>query len=103
MDIVTLYGDEEYTGYLETLADRNHIREFDDFRQDVFLEITECDYRTMGEYKRAARRVATRHYRDKSNYDDISYYAYIDDEDNRETEEETMSRLVYQGRAVKVG
>ena len=101
MEIVALYEDEKFNTLLEMIAEKNRIIDFDDFRQDVFLEILERKCTTRDEYRRAARRVGMRYYR-ASKYDDIMGYAREDDNGDFETEDEVMSRLIYEGRAVKV-
>ena len=101
MTVEQLAYDDKFETLLEMIASERKIYSFDDFRQDVFLEILDCGYKTAQEYKRAARRVAHRHVREQHS-DDIERYALMDDEGNTETHEETMSRLIYEGRAVKV-
>ena len=101
MEIVELYEDDRFNTFLEMVAEKNKIREFDDFKQDVFLDIIERGYTTPAECKRAARKIGMRYYR-AAKYDDIMYYAREDDNGDLETPEEAMSRLIYEGRAVKV-
>ena len=60
MNIEELYTDDEFDDYLVFLAGKNYI-EFDDFKQDVFLEMIDGERcSTIADAKRIARRVKER-------------------------------------------
>lgn len=101
MNITELYNDENFNDVLVHLSNLKRIKEFDDFKQDVFLEILNREYKTLKACKAAANRVA---YKYGSDYEDadIDDYSYIDDTGNIETSDDTMSRMIYHGRAEKV-
>lgn len=101
MTVEELAYDDRFESLLEKIASEKRIRDFDDFRQDVFLEILNDGCSTDQEYKRAARRVAHRYAR-RCLDADIMAFALEDEDGNTETEEEVMSRLVHSGQAWKV-
>ena len=102
MNITELYCNDSFDNLLVIIANQRRIKDFDDFRQDVFLEIIESNYSTMQECKRAARRVGQR-YAAGGNYFDISDISLTDESGVIESEDETMSRLIYEGKARQVG
>lgn len=54
-----LYLDEEFDDYLLVLA-RKNLLEFDDFKQDVFIELTNAENRSLPECKRLSVNLANR-------------------------------------------
>ena len=96
-DITDLYEDDGFNNLLVMMANKKQIKDFDDFRQDVFLEILDCDYSDMEHFKRAANRVSQR-YGDRTQCIDIMGFSCEDDNGNPETDNEIMDRLVYSGR-----
>ncbi len=100
MNIEQLYEDEAFNNLLVIMSNEKRIVDFDDFRQDVFLEIIDSKAKNMKAYKRAAWRVADRErYKMKiaSSYD-IESLSYINENGEPETHDETMARLVYHGK-----
>lgn len=95
-DITDLYEDDSFNNLLVMIANQRKIVDFDDYRQDVFLEILDCDYSDMQHFKRAARRVAQRYINNRDI--DIQSYGNEDDNGMPETDNEIMDRLVYSGR-----
>jgi hypothetical protein len=93
VDIAELYDDDGFNNLLVMIASQRRITEFDDYRQDVFLEIVNCGYRHMRGFKQAARRVAQRH----RNYYDVDIFAFAADGEF-ESSDEIMGRLVFHGR-----
>lgn len=102
MTVDELAYDERFDNLLEMIANQRRIIDFDDYRQDVFLEILDTGAEDGREFKRAARRVADRYRRARVDAD-IEAYALVDEDGQSETAEEAMSRMVYDGGAVKVG
>ena len=98
MDIVNLYSDEKFNNLLDMIAAKNKIKDFDDFRQDVFLEILDTDCKTEKSCLSAARRVGMRYYR-SAFQEDVYNYGIKEDGEYSESEDEIMSRLVYHKRA----
>ena len=101
MQVEALYEDDKFNDLLVNYANRRSIYEFDDYKQDVFLAILEEGAGTRKECQRIADKVAKRYSRTDTGAD-IESMAYTDDEGNTETHEETMSRLIHEGRAVKI-
>jgi len=101
MTITELYGDDRFNNLLVSLANKKRISDFDDFRQDVFLEIIDTNSKNDKSFKSAANRVADRYYRSQIE-DDAMMYAYTDDNGSMESEEEVLSRLVFDGKARKL-
>lgn len=97
-NITELYYNDQFNNLLILMANRKKIYSFDDFRQDVFLEIVDHDYKTMKECKRAANRVAQR-YGDTDSDIDIMSLAYEDENGQIENSDEVMGRLVYHNKA----
>ena len=57
--IEALYTNEEYDNFLIDLARKRRLREFDDFKQEVFLNIAELsDSISMSDAKKLADRLA---------------------------------------------
>ena len=102
MQIETLYEDDSFNDLLVNYATNRGIYAFDDYKQDVFLAIIEDGVQTRSQCTRIADKIAKRYSRTDSG-DDIMHYAYSDDEGNTESDDEIMSRLVYEGKARKVG
>lgn len=98
MNIETLYENEQFNNLLFKIASDYKIYEVDNYKQDVFLEILNKNYKTMKEFKRAAITVEQRYYRAKKEAD-IMDYAYIDDSGQYESADEVMGRLVYDKKA----
>ena len=98
MDIIKLYSDERFNNLIDKLASKKKIKEFDDFRQDVFLEIMESGAETREKCIGCANKVASQYYRSAFE-EDIYNYGINENGEYRETEEEIMSRMVYHGRA----
>ena len=98
MNIETLYENEAFNNLLVKIASDNKIYEFDDYKQDVFLEIIDKNCKTLKDFKRAANRVGLRYYRLKKESDIINY-AYMDDNGQLESADEVMGRLVYDQKA----
>ena len=97
MDIVELYENEQFNNLLGVIAERNKIRDFDDYRQDVFLEIIDTNCKNMNSYRKAAQRVGLRYYNAKTDID-IDSLSYFNENGEPETYDETMARLVYHGK-----
>lgn len=97
-DITELYYNDNFNNLLIINANRKKIYNFDDFKQDVFLEIIDTNCKTMKACKTVANRVAKRH-GDMTTEVDIMDLAYEDDNGMRETSDEAMGRLVYHNRA----
>jgi predicted RNA-binding protein Jag len=57
--IEELYEQEEYNNYLVMLANKNML-EFDDFKQDVFLDIIDSRAHTEKQYSLIADKIAKR-------------------------------------------
>ena len=96
-----MYSDEKFNNLIDKLATKKKIKEFDDFRQDVFLEIVESNAKTRSQCITCANRIAWRYYKSAFE-DDIYNYGINEDGEYRETEEEIMSRMIYHGRAAVV-
>ena len=106
MNVEKLYFDESFTSFLLWLANKNIVDEFDDFRQEVFAEIIERDCDSLADCKRAANRIVKRISRNALRPDgdlDISMLAYNRHTEDEEPQDEVMSRLIYHGKARKVG
>jgi hypothetical protein len=97
MDIVELYEDEQFNNLLEVIAQRKNICPYDDFRQDVFLEIIERGYSDRDQFRKAAERIASRYYRENRD-DDVMRLAYENENGELETDDEVMARLVHSGK-----
>jgi hypothetical protein len=97
LEINELYEDASFNNLLVGLANKKRILSFDDFRQDVFLEIVERGYTTMSEFKRAANRVAWYYYKYSGDVD-IASLAYENENGELETDDEVMARLVHSGK-----
>lgn len=102
MNIAALYEDDRFNDTLVYLAQMKNLRDFDDFRQSVFFEILDSGSGTYRECLKAANRVAKLYGRNEYG-DDIMNYAYENDSGDFETDDEVMSRMIHEGRAVKVG
>ena len=102
MNITELYDDNKFNDILVWIANKKRIIDFDDFRQDVFLDIIDCKHTTMAGFKRSANKIASRYY-DAIIESDIEDFASYDEHGNHETSDETMSRLIYEGKAHQVG
>jgi len=101
MTVEELAYDDDFQSLLEMIAEQRNLYSFDDYRQDVFLEILDCGYTSETEYIRAARRVSHRHARDQVD-EDIDRYCMLDDEGQQESHDEAMGRMVYTGEAFKI-
>ena len=95
MNIETLYENEQFNNLLEVIASRNKIYEFDDYKQDVFMEILDNNCKNMKACTRVANKIALRHYRQNQNIDIMSFT----DNDSYEPDHEVMGRLVYDKKA----
>jgi len=100
-DITELYYNEQFNNLLVLMANKKQIIDFDDFRQDVFLEIIDNGCKSMKACKTVANRIAKRYY-DIQKETDIMNMAYIHEDGSIETEDEVMGRLVYHNKAVYV-
>ena len=96
MNIEELYLNDSFNNLLVMIANQRRITNFDDYKQDVFLEIIDCDYLNMKQFKRAARRVAQRYIDNRTV--DVESLSAIDENGDIETHDETMARLVYHGK-----
>lgn len=101
MDIVKLYTDEKFNNLIDSVAAKKKIRDFDDFRQDVFAEILESKASNRARCVSCINKIASQYYRSAFE-DDIYNYGINEDGEYRETENEIMSRLIYQGKAEAV-
>ena len=102
MNTTELYCDDKFDDILVWLANKKRIADFDDFKQDVFLDIINSGYTKMADFKKSANRVASRYY-DTDPGVDASSIALYDESGVIESEDETMSRLIYNGKAWQVG
>jgi len=102
MQIEALYDDDAFNDLLIGYAAKRGIYSFDDYKQDVFLAIVDSGAKTVKQCSMIADKVAKRYSRSDSGAD-IMHYVYADDDGNTESDDEIMGRLIYQGRAVKVG
>jgi hypothetical protein len=100
MNIEELYEDSQFNNLLVMMANEKRIVDFDDFRQDVFVEIIDSSASNMRQYKKAAWRVASRErYRTMLAGDtDIASLAYENENGELEADDEVMARLVHSGR-----
>lgn len=64
IDVEALYYSEQFQNMLAILARKKSIRDLDDFRHDVFIEILSCGAGSKPECNRAAWRVAYQYERD---------------------------------------
>ncbi len=96
MNIEELYLDDSFNNLLVMIANQRRITNFDDYKQDVFLEIIDSNYNSMKQYKRAARRVGQRYIDNRSL--DIESLSEVNESGEIESADETMSRLVYHGK-----
>lgn len=76
MNINELYKNTEFNNLLSSLANKKSIVDFDDFRQDVFLEILDDGRLTDKDFKASANRVAKRYY--KSQFEDTIFNGSCD-------------------------
>ncbi len=97
LDIVELYEDDQFNNLLNMIAEKNSIRDFDDYRQDVFEDIIQRGCKNMTDYRRAARKIGMQYYRANKDID-IESLAYENENGEIESADETMSRLVYHGK-----
>jgi hypothetical protein len=102
MDIVELYTDESFNNLLDGIASKKKIKDFDDYRQDVFVEILDTGAKTRKQYANCANRIASRYYR-SAFQEDIYNYGINEDGEYYENEDDIMSRLIYHGKASKAG
>lgn len=78
MIIEELYANDEFNDYLVFLAGKNYL-EYDDFKQDVFLEMLDGEkVKTMNDAKRIARRIKER--MKKKNMGDYHYSLSVFDD-----------------------
>ena len=86
MNIEELYLNDSFNNLLIKIANRRKIEYFDDFKQDVFFEILDCNYSNMRDYKRAADRVSYRYCKEYeakfSKSGDKLFYSYEDGRDS---------------------
>jgi len=94
-----LYCDKKFNNLLDIIAAKEKIQDFDDFRQDVFLDIIETNAKSYEDFKKCAWKIGLRYYRSAFE-DDIYNYGINEDGEYSETEDDIMSRLVYEGKAI---
>jgi len=94
MDITELYMNEKFNNLLVVIANKEKISSFDDYKQDVFLDIINSGVIKYSQFEKSAWKIGLRYYREIIDQDIINEF---------ETEDETMSRLIYNGKAWQVG
>lgn len=83
MFIDELYNDDGFNNFLVYTANKNMFG-FDDYKQDVFLEIMESNAKSNKEYKKAAWRVRDRNKKREIDNKTISLDAFGDIFSNEE-------------------
>lgn len=102
MKIELLYDDAKFNRYLRRNAMLNRISEFDSYVQATMLEIVECGYSEFNDCRRAAGRVAKRMSPDRKDFD-VAFFAVHRNRKDEEQLEHVMGRLIFEGKAKKVG